>query len=248
MKKLLTLSLAILAFQMVQAQDSETKPKTPIGGRPNIPADLNFEFGFNQLTNRPEDLSIDFIGSRTFNASIQYPINIFGKGSGFTINPGFGVGSDKLKFDGAKNLTLNPLLGAESSRLQEVSAMYGPNIRLIANNFSANYLEIPLDIRYHLNKKNYSKSFRFSVGGKVGFLYEAHTKIKYENATYGKRKVKDTQNYGLEKIRYAITVKAGSPGFYVWGNFFLNDMWQAGRGPFGTDASQINFGLAVTVF
>lgn len=248
MKKLLTLSLAILAFQMVQAQDSETKPKTPIGGRPNIPADLNLEFGFNQLTNRPEDLSIDFIGSRTFNASIQYPINVFGKGSGFTINPGFGVGSDKLKFDGAKNLTLNPLLGAESSRLQEVSAIYGPNIRLIANNFSANYLEIPLDIRYHLNKNNYSKSFRFSVGGKVGFLYEAHTKIKYENATYGKRKVKDTQNYGLEKIRYAITVKVGSPGFYVWGNFFLNDMWQAGRGPFGTDASQINFGLAVTVF
>jgi hypothetical protein len=248
MKKLLTLSLAILAFQMVQAQDSETKPKTPIGGRPNIPADLNFEFGFNQLTNRPEDLSIDFLGSRTFNVSLQYPINILGKGSGFTINPGFGVGSDKLKFDGAKNLFLNPLLGAESSRLQEVSAVYGLNLRLIANNFSANYLEIPLDITYHLNKRNYSKSFKFSVGGKVGFLYEAHTKIKYENATYDKRKVKDAQNYGLEKIRYAISVKAGSPGFYVWGNFFLNDMWQAGRGPFGTDASQINFGLAVSVF
>lgn len=248
MKKLLTLSLAILAFQMVQAQDSETKPKTPIGGRPNIPADLNFEFGFNQLTNRPEDLSIEFIGSRTFNASLQFPIPVFGEGSGFTINPGFGVGSDKFQFGDSKNLFQNPLLGAESSRLQDVTAVYGSNIKLNANNFSANYLEVPIDIRYHINKRNYAKSFRFSIGGKVGFLYEAHTKIKYESATVDKRKVKDSQNYGLEKIRYAISVKAGSPGFYVWGNFYLNDMWQAGRGPFATEASQINFGLAVTVF
>ena len=248
MKKLLTLSLAILAFQFVQAQDSETKPKTPIGGRPNIPADLNFEFGFNQLTNRPEDLSINFFGSRTLNASLQFPVNILGKGSGFTINPGFGVGTDKLEFGDAKNLFHNPLLGAESSRLQEVRAVYGNNITLKTNNFSANYFEIPLDIRYHINKRNYSKSFWVSVGGKVGFLYEAHTKIKYESVTYDTRKVKDSQNYGVEKIRYAISVKAGSPGFYVWGNFFLNDMWQAGRGPFATEASQINFGLAVSVF
>ena len=248
MKKLFTLSLAILAFQFVQAQDSETKPKTPIGGRPNIPSDLNFEFGFNQLNNRPADLGIDFIGSRSFNASYQFPIPVFGKGSGLTLNPGFGVGSDKLEFKDGQNLFINPTLGAESSLLREVTDVYGDNINILANNFSANYLEIPLDLRYHLNKNNYSKSFRVSIGGKVGFLYEAHTKIKYESAAFDKRKVKDSQNYGLEKIRYAISVKAGSPGFYVWGNFFLNDMWQAGRGPFATEASQINFGLAVTVF
>ena len=65
---------------------------------------------------------------------------------------------------------------------------------------------------------------------------------------FDKRKVKDSQNYGLEKIRYAISVKAGSPGFYVWGNFYLNDMWEKDRGPYGTEASQVNFGVAVTVF
>lgn len=248
MKKLFTLSLAILAFQFVQAQESENKPKTPIGGRPNIPSDLNFEFGFNQLTNRPENIGIDFIGSRTFNVSYQFPIQLFGKGSGFTLNPGFGIGSDKLEFISNENLFINSALGANSSKLTDVTDVYGENIVIKTNNFAANYFEIPIDLRYHLNKNNYSKSFRFSVGGKVGFLYEAHTKVKYESAAYDKRKIKDSQNYGVEKLRYAISVKAGSPGFYVWGNFYLNDMWEAGRGPYATEASQINFGVAVSVF
>ncbi len=248
MKKLFTLSLAILFFQLVQAQETETKPKSPIGGRPNIPSDLNFEFGFNQLTNRPSDIGVDFIGSRTFNISYQFPINLFGENSGFTLNPGFGIGSDKIEFTSDENLFINPTLGRESSRLLDVKDVYGENINLKKNNFAANYFEIPLDLRYHLNKNNYRKSFRFSVGGKVGFLYNAHTKVKYESAEFDKRKIKDSQNYGLEKIRYAISVKAGSPGFYVWGNFYLNDVWQAGRGPFATEASQINFGVAVSVF
>lgn len=248
MKKIFTLSLALLFFQLVQAQESETKPKSPIGGRPNIPSDLNFEFGFNQLTNRPADIGVDFIGSRTFNVSYQFPIKIFGDASGFTLNPGFGIGTDKIEFKDKQNLFFNSSLGSGSSKLVDVTDVYGDNIRIKTNNLALNYFEIPLDLRYHLNKNNYSKSFKFSIGGKIGYLYNAHTKVKYESAEFDKRKVKDSQNYGLEKFRYAISVKAGSPGFYVWGNFYLNDVWQAGRGPFATEASQISFGIAVTVF
>jgi hypothetical protein len=248
MKKLFPLLLVFMFFQFVQAQETETKPKSPIGGRPNIPSDLNFEFGFNLLTNRPANIGTNFIGSRTFNVSYQFPINLFGDNSGFTLNPGIGIGSDKLKFTSNENLFINTDLGAQSSELLDISDVYGENITIKKNNFAANYFEIPIDLRYHLNKNNYSKSFRFSIGGKVGFLYEAHTKVKYESEAFEKRKVKDSQSFGLEKIRYAISVKAGSPGFYVWGNFYLNDVWQAGRGPFGTEASQINFGLAVSVF
>lgn len=248
MKKLLVLSFALLFFQLVKAQETETQPKSPIGGRPNIPSDLNFEFGFNQLTNRPADIGTNFFGSRTVNVSYQFPINLFGDNSGFTLNPGLGIGSDKIQFSNNENLFKNVDLGAESAELMDVTDVYGENISIKRNNFTANYFEIPIDFRYHLNKTNYSKSFRFSIGGKVGYLYEAHTKVKYESADTGKRKVKDSQNFGLEKFRYAITVKAGSPGFYVWGNFYLNDVWQKDRGPFATEASQINFGIAVSLF
>lgn len=245
MKKLLVLVLTVFSMNQLLAQETETKPKTPIGGRPNIPSDLNFEFGFNALTNRPEDLSTKFFGSRTFNISYQVPINLFGDASGFTLNPGIGIGSDKLEFADAQNLFS---VGTDGSKLDEVSDVYGSGLILKKNNFAANYFEVPIDIRYHFSKNNYSKSFKISIGGKVGYLYEAHTKIKFETSDSGAEKIKTSHNFGLEKFRYALTFKAGSPGFYVWSNFYLNDMWKANKGPYNAQASQINFGVAVTVF
>ena len=246
MKKLLTVALIALSL-MAKAQDSKPTPKTPIGGRPNIPNDLNIEFGFNQFTNRPKDLATGFIGSRSFQVFYQVPIKIFGEKSGFTLNPGFGISSNKFQFDDDKNLFRNATLGAESSELKEVTKVYGTKIDLGKNNFAANYFEVPLDLQYHFNKNNYSKSFRISVGGKIGYLYNAHTKIGYESAATGAVKIKSSENFGLEKLRYGLSFKAGSPGFYVWSNFYLNNFWQPGRGPFGTDASQINFGIAISV-
>ena len=247
MKKLFVLVLTVFSLNHLLAQETETKPKTPIGGRPNIPSDLNFEFGFNLLNNRPEDLSTKFFGSRTFNISYQAPIKI-GTGTGITLNPGIGIGTDKLEFEDGENLFQNEDFGKGSSELLPVEDIYGDNIILKKNVFASNYFEVPIDVRYHFNKSNYSKSFWIGLGGKVGYLYEAHSKIKYESADMGKVKIKSTEDFGLEKFRYAISFKAGSPGFYVWSNFYLNDLWKAGRGPFAAQASQINFGIAVTVF
>jgi len=249
MKKIYTLFFLIFLFQGVQAQDQESRtPKTPIGGRPNIPSDLSLEFGFNQLTNRAEDLGVRFFGSRTFNVYYQYPINIFGDNSGFVLKPGIGIGTDKMAFQENKNLFNNPDLGPESSQLLELTEVFGDNIRIKNNTFAANYFDIPLDLVWHLNKSNYTSGFRASVGGKIGFLYNAHSKITYTDANGLQRKVKDSQNYGLEKIRYGISVKAGTPGFYAWGYFGLNQIWQPGLGPDNSRASQINFGIAAILF
>ncbi|MDN3203020.1 porin family protein [Algoriphagus sediminis] len=249
MKKIYTLFFLIFLFQGVQAQDQESRiPKTPIGGRPNIPSDLSVEFGFNQLTNRAEDLGVRFFRSRTFNVYYQYPINIFGDNSGFVLKPGIGIGTDKMAFQENKNLFNNPDLGPESSQLLELTEVFGDNIRIKNNTFAANYIDIPLDLVWHLNKSNYTSGFRASVGGKIGFLYNAHSKITFTDANGLQRKVKDSQNYGLEKIRYGISVKAGTPGFYAWGYFGLNQIWQTGLGPDNSRASQINFGIAAVLF
>ncbi|EAZ80364.1 hypothetical protein ALPR1_05560 [Algoriphagus machipongonensis] len=245
MKKIYTLLFALVIIQTSFAQE---KPKNSIGGRPNIPSDLVFEFGFNQLNNRPEDMGLSFFDSRTFNVYFQHPFKIFGEESGITFNPGFGVGSDKYAFKDPQNLVNNPLLGTESSEMVDLTEIYGDDIRIKTNSLAVNYFDIPLDFVYHLNKTNHSKGFRFSIGAKVGILYEAHTKNKFKDADGLKRKVKDSQNYGLEKIRYGLTFKAGSPGFYTWFYYGLNSTFQAGKGPYGTAASQLNFGVAVNVF
>ena len=248
MKKILT--LAFLAFTLnAQAQDSApTSPKTPIGGRPNIPNDLSIEFGLNQLTNRPEDLALNLFGSRTFNVYYQKPFKLFGDQSGFVISPGIGIATNKFSFKDDENLFRSSTLGAESSALKEVKSVYGTTIDLKTNNLAVNYLEVPVDLLYHVNKKDYSKSFRVSLGARVGYLYQAHTKISFDSPTTGAVKIKQSENYGLEKIRYGLNFKAGSPGFYVWTTYYLNPLWQVDRGPFKTEANQISFGLAIGLF
>jgi hypothetical protein len=248
MKKLFSFLLALLLVQGVFAQDTTKTSKNPIGGRPNIPSDLKFEFGFSTLNNRPEELGLNFFPSRTFNVYYQYPVALFGEKSGMTMDIGIGVGTDKYGFSDDQNLFNNPDLGPESSELLELTDVYGDDIEINKNVVSLNYVDIPVDFTYYLNKSNYSKGFRASIGAKIGYLYNAHTKVAYEDADGLKRKVKDSQNFGLEKLRYGVSVKAGSPGFYVWSYFGLNKVFQSGQGPFGNEASQISFGLAVNVF
>jgi hypothetical protein len=248
MKKLLT--LAFLAFTLnAQAQESApTSPKTTIGGRPNIPNDLSIEFGLNQLTNRPEDLALNLFGSRTFNVYYQKPFKLFGDQSGFVLSPGIGIATNKFSFKDDENLFRSSTLGAESSVLKEVKSVYGTTIDIKSNSLAVNYLEVPIELQYHVNKKDYSKSFRVSLGARVGYLYQAHTKISFDSPTTGAVKIKQSENYGLEKIRYGLNFKAGSPGFYVWTTYYLNPLWQADRGPFKTEANQVSFGLAIGLF
>ena len=73
-------------------------------------------------------------------------------------------------------------------------------------------------------------------------------KIKYTDEDGLTRKIKDSQNYGLEKLRYGLTLKAGSPGFYAWSYFGLNRLFQEGQGPAANQSQQISFGIAVNLF
>jgi hypothetical protein len=248
MKKILT--LAFLAFALnAQAQESDSQsPKTPVGGRPNIPNDLTVEFGWTQLTNRPADLAINFFGSRSYNVYYQKPFHIFGENSGFVLSPGIGISTNKFAFTDDENLFRSTTLGAESSVLKEVKSVYGTGIELKANNLAVNYVEVPVDFQYHVNKNDYSKSFRVSLGARVGMLYQSHTKITYDSPKTGAVKIKQSENYGLEKIRYGLHLKAGSPGFNVWATYYLSPMWQANRGPFNNEANQVSFGIALGLF
>src|SRR5699024_5290101 len=65
---------------------------------------------------------------------------------------------------------------------------------------AVNYFDIPLELRFHLNKDNFRKSFKIGVGGKVGVLFDSHTKIKYE--TEGDKKIiKSKEQFGLNRFR-----------------------------------------------
>jgi hypothetical protein len=245
MKRLTLLFIVGLITFSVSAQE---RTKTPIGGRPDVKGDLIIDFGFNTLNNKPDDLSTRFLPSRTFNVYYQVPINIFGTGSGFTFNPGIGIGTDKLAFKDDQTLFNNPILGSESSQLLKISDVYGDNISVSTNNLSLTYFDIPLELRYHFNRSNYQKSMKVAIGGKAGFLLNSQTKIAYEDSDDLARKIKDRQTFGIAPIRYGVYTRLGFPGFNFWGYYGLNKVFQKGKGPFATEATQLNFGFSVALF
>jgi hypothetical protein len=246
MKRLTLILFAILFSTQIFAQAPE-RSRTPIGGRPDVTGDLFVDFGFNVLNNRPTDLNTRFLASRVFNVYYQRPVHI-GENTGLTFNPGIGLGLEKLSFQGNQMLVNDPERGPNSSNLVSIQSVYGENIEINSHTTAVNYIDIPLELRYHLNKTDYSKGFRFAVGGKIGFLYDAHSKVSYEDADGLSRKVKDKQNFGFSPIRYGVYTRIGFSGFNVWSYYGLNSVWRSGQGPFNTEANQFNFGISVALF
>jgi hypothetical protein len=241
----LVIFLNLITLFSLFAQERE---KTPIGGRPNIKGDLFLELGFNTLNNKPSELNTEFFKSRTFNIYYQYPINLFGEKSGFSFNPGIGVASDKFAFEGDRALFNNTEVGPNSSELLPIKEAYGDDIVVGKNNVGVNFLEIPLEFRYHFNRNNYDKSIRVAFGGKVGYLFQAQTKISYNDSDGLERKIKDRQAFGFNQFRYGVHARLGFPGFNLWGYYGLNEVFQKNKGPFNTQATQLNFGLSIALF
>lgn len=240
------ITLVFIAYLFTHSLFAQETARSPIGGRPNIKGDLFVEFGFNTLNNKPDELKTNFFRSRTVNIYHQYPVRIFGENSGFTFNPGLGLGLDKLAFTNDRNLFVNRETG--SSQLLEIEDVYGEDIEVDGNNFSMNYVDIPLEFRYHFNKSNYDKGFRLTLGGKLGVLFDSQTKIAYTDANGLQRKIKDKQQYGLNPIRYGVYTKLGFPGFNVWGYYGLNSVFEKEKGPFNTEANQISMGISIALF
>ncbi|HLT06270.1 MAG TPA: porin family protein [Cyclobacteriaceae bacterium] len=244
MKRIILIIFTVLLSLNLHAQEAE---KPGINGRPNIKGDLFFDVGFNVLNNRPEDLNTGFFASKTANFYYQYPIHL-GENSGITFNPGIGLGMDKLAFSRDSTLVTNPAIGAGSSQFVGVETLYGQNLTINTNKLALNYIDIPLEFRYHANKTNYDKGFRFALGGKVGVLYNAHTKVEVTDANGLTRKIKTSQDFGSSPVRYGIYARVGLPGFNLWSYYGLNKVFENGKGPFGTEATQFNFGLSVALF
>ncbi len=241
----LTILFNIIIFSNLFAQERE---RTPIGGRPDIKGDLFIELGFNSLNNRPDELQTKFFRSRTFNMYYQYPVNIAGDKSGFTFNPGIGINTDRMAFIDDQTLFNNPEIGPESSELLEITSVYGDDISIRTNSVSASYFEIPLEFRYHFLKNNYRSSMRVALGGKIGYLFQSQTKIAYTDSNGLDRKIKDRQSFGFNPLKYGVYARFGFSGINLWGYYGLNRVFLKEKGPFQTEASQINFGISVALF
>ncbi len=239
---LLSLNLSAFANTSTGGEDDEKdKKKSKKIARPDIPGDLLIDFGFNFLLDNPSSLEMGFFGSKVVNFYYHWDIPI-GK-SNFSFSPGFGVGLEKYGWDGDNTLGRDENNNTVVLNLADVF----PDSEIKNTKIAANYLDIPLEIRYHVNKENHNQGFRVAIGGKVGMLFDGHTKVKYKQDGDNK-KLKQKDNFNLNRFRYGAHIRLGFPGVNIFGYYALNELFENGKGPEQTTSSSFNVGISIVGF
>ena len=208
------------------------------GASPDFPGSLVVEFGFNFLNDHPEEMELGFFGSKAFNVYYMYEFQL--GNSPFSFNPGFGIGLEKYAFD--KDVTLGR--SAEGAVvLNDLPETWDVKKTKLA----ANYFDIPLELRFHLNKNNFRKSFKIAVGGKAGILFDGHTKVKYKSD--GETKIiKEKESFELSRFRYGVQGRIGIGGFSLFYYQELSELFKDGKGPEATAATPFKVGLSLALF
>lgn len=109
------------------------------------------------------------------------------------------------------------------------------NNKYNTNKLSLNYFEIPLELRIR-TRGDYS--FKLTVGGKVGYAFNVHT--KYEDHE-GKIKVYKIKH--INPLRYGVTFRIGYDKFVLQGFYALSELFDKGKGEPGMVPYSVGVGL-----
>jgi Outer membrane protein beta-barrel domain len=222
--------------------------------RPNIPGTFMIDLGVNQAINAPETWNQGWWGSRTVNIYYQYSFR-FGR-SKFSLNPGIGLSLERWKFK--DNFTLVDTVELDSYPNGPASVNQVEQYNLVDAKVAypqladksmliANYVEIPIEVRFDTKPEDISRSFNVAIGGRIGFLYDSFTKVKFDNN--GETvKVKYKQSYGLNSIRYGIYTRIGVGSFTVFSFYNLSDLFEKGKGPMGESFNTFTYGISINGF
>jgi hypothetical protein len=243
MKKffLLIVSIAILNTGWAQDEDSQkAKPSTP---SPDFPGALLVEYGLNYFYENSNEMRTNPWRSSTINVYYTYPVKL-GK-SRFSFNPGVGVGSEKFGFedqvsflDSANQTVLKPI--AELAR-------FDSTMNFKRTQFVANYIDIPMEFRIHSRKSDHKRSFFLAVGGKIGFNFDAKTKIIYQE--FGKTKTyKDKYNWNVNSVRYGATARIGYGPLNVWFYYSGSKLFRGNRTVNMVNPSMWSWGISLATF
>lgn len=262
-KKFASIALILAVSTHLMAQSTTPVKKA---GRPDLPGTFVLELGINRLTEKPNNVKYGLWGSRTVNLYYTYDMRI-GK-SKFSFHPGIGMGLERFKFlnylqysssDTVKRLTPTLIYDNVGNTRFVDAAHYmydadtlgqinwGTSYRTKKSMLAANYIDVPVEIRWNLKPEDPARSFKIGVGGRVGYLLNAHTKIKYkENGEF--KKLTNTQFYNLNRFRYSIFMKVYVGNFAFFTYYNMNTWFKDEKGPSKTQASVYTIGISLNSF
>lgn len=220
MIKKITVFCLLLALSLPAiSQETSTEKKT---GRPDIPGTFVVELGLNHAKNAPPDFSTGFWGSRSLNLYYTYDIRILNSRVSFV--PGIGVSLERWKFKNGYVLGYHN----DSLKMNHPSDL-GIN-RLAKSQLITNYIEAPLEFVYRSKPDDPARSFKFAIGGRVGYSFDSFTKVKYREGGEVK-KIKDKQDFEVNKFRYSLSARVGIGNVAIFGYYNMTPLFEKGKGP-----------------
>jgi len=251
MKKFLLWSLFSCFSLFILANNGAPKknkinPKDTLGlkhvqARPDIPGTLLIDLGFNIFQDNLPEMELGNFGSKALNIYYYFDFSI--GNSHFSFNPGLGFGLDKYSFDDDVTLVNSGNNLIEVAQLADIL----PAADIIKSKLAANYFDIPVEFRFNSKKNDHRRSFKVAIGGKIGLLMTSHTKIKYkeEGTTI---KLKNKQDFNLNKFRYGAHARIGVGGFNVFFYYGISELFENNKGPQGTPVTTMNLGISIAGF
>lgn len=223
------------------AESAYTAPKN--GGRPDIPGTFTLELGLNNALNAPDRFDAALWGSRTMNVYYQYEMRI--AQSKISIVPGIGLSLERFKF---KN---GAMLGYQNDSLKLLLTNETPMTGLKKSQLITNFLDLPLELRFTANPSDPARSFKIAFGGRIGYLYDSFSKIKYK-ADGETKQYKDKQDWNLNRFRYGVYTKIGLGNFNLFGYYNLTPLFEEGKGPAENgvvnDFQTVTVGVSLSAF
>jgi len=243
MKKFLLLIISIFALQNSWAQETTTASAKPSTPSPDFPGALLFEYGLNYFYENSYEMRTNPWKSSTLNVYYIYPVKL-GE-SRFSVTPGVGIGSEKFGFesnvsflDSASQTVMKPI--AELDRFDTL--MNFKQTQLVAN-----YIDIPVEFRINSRKNDHKRSFYLALGGKIGFNFDAKTKIKYQE--FGKSKTyKDKYHWNVNSVRYGLTGRLGYGPFNFWVYYSASNLFSGNKAYNMENPAMWSWGISLATF
>ena len=230
-------------------QERKAQPSnlTPRSGELTNYGSLVIDGGFDFLRNCPQEMALNFLGSRFSNVYFYYNIRL-GQ-SHFAISPGLGLGLEGYRFK-AQNDQYTTLVRNEDSRYTEFKdarQLFPKSEETLQSNLDLSYLDFMLEVRFSANCKYPKESFFVAIGGKLGMLWGAATTIKYKEDAQIKQRI-DVECFNLNQMRYGAHARLGWGRFSLFYTQTLSTLFNEDQGPGKTTTNPYSVGLSVDLF
>jgi len=247
-KKIISFLFSIFLFTTVSTliaqESSDPSASLAPGARPDIPGMLGIEFGWVLVPDFPEEMKLDFLGSVTFSPYYKYDFQI--PKTNFSIHPGIAFTSEKFSFKENITLVSEPTSNGYVTQLVGLDSILS-DASIKRSKLNAVYFEIPLEITFRTNRELPKKSLKFTVGAKGGVLLNSKTKFVYRQDGQTK-KSKQKEKYDLNTWRVSLVGKIGYSSINLFYTYNFLPIFRDDKGPLGTQAQQMSFGISLDLF